>query len=217
MRSLRTIERLGWGFGVLLLVVYGGVRLHAELGRRAGLARFELARQEAVAPLAFEWPDSSADQSLWSSERVEAYEASLKLETGLPLGVLRVPSIALEVPLLDGTDDITLNRAVGRIAGTARIGEDGNIGIAGHRDGFFRGLKDVARGDRIELVTLDGMNSYVVETIWIVEPDAVEVLAPTEDEAITLVTCYPFYYVGSAPQRYIVRAVKVDPRVRAEI
>ena len=110
--------------------------------------------------------------------------------------------------MLDGTDNLTLNRAVGRIAGTARPGEPGNLGIAGHRDGFFRGLKDLAPGGELELETLDGAQLvYTVRDIWIVQPEDVHVLDPTPEPSLTLVTCFPFYHVGSAPERYIVRAV----------
>jgi sortase A len=121
--------------------------------------------------------------------------------------MLRLASIHLEVPVLDGTDDFTLNRAVGRIDGTALPGQPGNVGIAGHRDGFFRGLKDVRPGDPIELETLSGSQSFLVADIRIVSPEDVSVLDPTPGPALTLVTCYPFYFVGDAPQRYIVRAL----------
>jgi sortase A len=94
--------------------------------------------------------------------------------------------------------------------GTARLGEAGNVGIAGHRDGFFRGLKDVSTGDVIEVETLGGIETYEVTQITIVDPSAIDVLDPTPQPAITLVTCYPFYFVGSAPERYIVRATRVD-------
>ena len=110
------------------------------------------------------------------------------------------------MPVYDGTDDLTLNRGVGRIIGTARLGEAGNTGIAGHRDGFFRGLKDIAPGDRIDLVLTSQTSHYVVENIQITSPDDVSVLQPTPKASLTLVTCYPFYFVGSAPQRYIVSA-----------
>jgi sortase A len=116
----------------------------------------------------------------------------------------------LEVPVLAGTDDRTLDRAVGYIEDTAKPGTEGNTGIAGHRDGFFRGLKDIATGDTIELDTLDAKAQYRVERTWIVNPDDVSVLDPTPTGALTLVTCYPFYFVGSAPQRFIVRAVLVN-------
>jgi sortase A len=95
---------------------------------------------------------------------------------------------------------------VGRIAGTARPGEEGNIGIAGHRDSFFRGLKDVTAGDAIELKTRSGMDTYLVEKIQVVAPSDVSVLREQETRSLTLVTCYPFYFVGSAPQRFVVTA-----------
>jgi sortase A len=123
-----------------------------------------------------------------------------------PLAVLRVPKIRLEVAVLPGTDDFTLNRAVGHIEDTAMPGTDGNSGIAGHRDGFFRGLKDVGLGDAIELETLHGKEVYHVERVWVVYPQEVSVLDATPTRSLTLVTCYPFYHVGPAPQRYIVRA-----------
>ncbi len=216
MRKLRFFERLAWTLGFLLLAIYATVRVHGEWMKRGELSRFAEARAGAVmaavdgrlARLPARLP---ADQGLWSDERITAYEASLEHGPGPPLAVLRIPSIGLAVPVLDGTDDWTLNRAVGRIPGTARIGEPGNIGIAGHRDGFFRGLKDVGRGTEIVLDTLDGTERSVGAETSIVDPDAVGVLAPTAMQSITLVTCYPFYFVGSAPQRYIVRAVRSVP------
>ena len=117
--------------------------------------------------------------------------------------------MGLEVPVLEGTDDLTLNRAVGHIADTAAPGAPGNSGIAGHRDGFFRALKDLTAGDSLELETLQSKETYRVERTWIVDPEDVTVLDPTPTPAVTLVTCYPFYFVGSAPQRYIVRAERV--------
>jgi len=99
-----------------------------------------------------------------------------------------------------------LNRGVGRIQGTAHVGESGNLGIAGHRDGFFRGLKDIGPGDIVELETSYRRKQYLVEKIQIVSPEDVQVLQSTPEPTLTLVTCFPFYYVGSAPQRYIVTA-----------
>ena len=111
---------------------------------------------------------------------------------------------------------MTLNRGVGRIAGTANPGESGNIGIAGHRDGFFRGLKDVGPGDKIEMVTQSRVETYVVDHVVIVDPSDVSVLEPRPQPSLTLVTCYPFYYLGSAPKRYIVQATVTasEPRPR---
>jgi sortase A len=147
---------------------------------------------------------------LWDPERISAWRHASREPAPPPLAVLRIPKIRLEVPVLRGTDEFTLNRAVGHIDDTALPGTDGNSGIAGHRDGFFRGLKDVAPGDAIELETLRGKEVYRVEWTWVVYPEDVSVLDPTPTRSLTLVTCYPFYHVGPAPQRYIVRAVRAD-------
>jgi sortase A len=110
------------------------------------------------------------------------------------------------VPVFIGTGDLVLNRGVGQIEGTAPPGEVGNIGIAGHRDGFFRPLKDIAIGDELVLETTSESITFLVEELHIVDPADVWVLEPTDSPAVTLVTCYPFYFIGSAPQRFIVRA-----------
>jgi sortase A len=155
------------------------------------------------------WPETDGpDMSLWSPGRVDDYQASLTADFDLPEGVLHIPKISLSVPVLQGIDDLTLNRAVGRIPGTARVGATvGNLGIAGHRDSFFRGLKDIGPGDSIRLETLWNTLTYRVEDITITTPADTTVLERTDEATLTLVTCYPFYFVGHAPQRYIVRAV----------
>lgn len=146
------------------------------------------------------------DYSLWSQNRIKAYEATLAEPLDEPLALLKVDKIHLEVPIYEGTGDSVLNRGVGRIDGTARIGESGNVGIAGHRDGFFRGLKDVKGGDSIELETPTGTMKYVIDSVKVVGRDDVSVLENESGHALTLVTCFPFYFVGSAPKRYIVHA-----------
>jgi sortase A len=150
------------------------------------------------------------DLSLWAPERISAWRRTSNEPAPPPLAVLRIRKIRLEVAVLPGTDEFTLNRAVGHIDDTALPGADGNSGIAGHRDGFFRGLKDIGPEDVIELETLRGKEVYRVERIWIVDPEDVSVLDPTPTRSLTLVTCYPFYHIGPAPQRYIVRAVRDD-------
>ena len=110
---------------------------------------------------------------------MRGYEESLKQKSSDPLAILRIPKIGLEVAVLEGTDDLTLNRAIGHIEDTPKPGENGNVGIAGHRDGFFRGLKDVVVGDAMELETTAGRETYRVEDIWIVNPEDVRVLDPT--------------------------------------
>ncbi len=156
---------------------------------------------------------SRVNFSLWDPKRVQEYLSSANLIASRPLAVLRIPKIDLEVPVYNDTDDLTLNRGVGRIIGTAQMGGQGNLGIAGHRDGFFRGLKDLVLGDEIYLDRTGQTDIYAVADIEIVSPTDVSVLKATQQPSMTLVTCYPFYYVGSAPQRYIVHAnVKAEDR-----
>ena len=147
------------------------------------------------------------DMALWSSFRVKAYRAALQQTTPPTLAILRIPSIKLEVPVYDGTTDAVLDLAAGRIEGTALPGTTGNVGIAAHRDGFFRVLKDLKQGDALLLDTPVAAEQYRVEWIRITTPDDVSVIDPTPSPAVTLVGCYPFYHVGSAPKRFIVRAV----------
>ena len=147
------------------------------------------------------------DMKLWSPGRVKAYRTALQQQSPPTLAILRIPRIKLEVPVYDGTTDAVLDLAAGRIEGTALPGTTGNVGIAAHRDGFFRVLKDLKEGDALELDTPVAAEKYRVEWIRITTPDDVSVIDPTPGRAVTLVGCYPFYHVGSAPQRFIVRAV----------
>ena len=209
MRWLAKVERLLLVFGLLMLGVYLGARAHKAVLSRAAVASFKT-EQPAERPATVKLVAAKPDFSLWSEKRVREYQDSLLAHFAPAIGILRIPKISVEVPVLEGTDDLSLNRGVGRIAGTATLGESGNIGIAGHRDGFFRGLKDVGPGDRIELVTSNETDTYVIDQISIVEPDDVSVLRPRPHPSLTLVTCYPFYFVGSAPKRYIVQASITD-------
>jgi sortase A len=202
---LLTVEILGWVAGIASLVYVGAQYADSRRGSREALDRFAELK-------ATEKPEESPDLTLWSPQRIAAWQSTLTLPRDVPLAVLRIARIHLVVPVLEGTSDVTLNRGVGHIEETAMPGTGGNSGIAGHRDGFFRGLKDVGLGDAIELETLHGKQIYRIERAWIVNPEDVSVLDPTPEESITLVTCYPFYFVGSAPQRYIVRAVRAELR-----
>jgi sortase A len=127
-------------------------------------------------------------------------------EEGEPLGRLEAPRLGLSVMVSQGVSGRTLRRSAGHIPGTALPGELGNVGIAGHRDTFFRPLKEIRKNDTLTLTTLQGTYQYVVDSTEIVSPDNVKVLDPTDRPVLTLVTCYPFYYVGSAPKRFIVQA-----------
>jgi sortase A len=106
----------------------------------------------------------------------------------------------------EGVDSNTLREAVGHVPNTAFPGDPGNVGIAAHRDTFFRNVRNIRKGDRVTMVTRKGTFEYTVDSLKIVAPSDVKVLDPTPEPAITLVTCYPFNYIGSAPKRFIIRA-----------
>jgi len=127
------------------------------------------------------------------------------------IGRIEIPRLLLSAVVVEGIDKTTLRRAIGHIRGTALPGQTGNVGVAGHRDTFFRGLKDLRTKDEIRFSTLSGNFKYVVESLIIVEPDNVGVLAPSSENVLTLVTCYPFSYIGTAPRRFVARARQVSP------
>ncbi len=126
------------------------------------------------------------------------------------IGRMEVQRLGVSVVVMEGTSNKTLRRAVGHIAGTGLPGQPGNVGIAGHRDTFFRPLRNIQADDIITLTTRGGSYRYRVVSTKIVDPDNVAVLNSDGGEVLTLVTCYPFYYVGSAPERFIVRAQRVS-------
>jgi sortase A len=201
---MRWIERTAWVVGFTLLGMYGGMRLWAQESSSKAVQEF---RAMSVAP---------ADQSLWSHQRVVAYREAQRAGDA-PEAVLRMPELALEVPVYGDTSDFNLDRGAGRIPGTATLEQSGNLGIAAHRDGFFRKLKDVTIGMDLYLEHGGHTQRYHITEITIVTPEDGSVLAPTTRPSITLVTCYPFYFVGSAPQRYIVRAELDETQTRNEV
>jgi sortase A len=203
-KALRIIERGLLLFGLLLVGMFAFAHIHRFIMVRAEMAKFqagqlESTREGAAGKEATDGVIHNADlheaqnpdYSLWSNRRTKLYQASLRKPVE-SLVVLRIPALHLEVPVLEGTDEVTLNRGVGRIAGTSLPGQGGNMGIAGHRDGFFRRLKDIRTGDAIELVTVSGRDVFVVDQIRITSPADVSVLRPTAKRSLTLVTCYPF-------------------------
>lgn len=125
---------------------------------------------------------------------------------GSPLGRIEIDAIGLEVMILEGTDAGILWRAVGHVPGTSLPGQKGNVAIAGHRDTFFRPLRKIRKNDEITLKTLDGSYLYRVDLTRVVDPEDTYVLDDSNEAILTLVTCYPFNFVGSAPERFIVRA-----------
>lgn len=192
-RSILQILQYGClGIGVLLVSVAAFGRLEGEIGRQGAVSSFASA---GYAP----------DQSLWSEERVRDFKASLAFEAGEPLAVLRIQALGLEVPVYGTASELHLNRGAALITGMGQPDTGGNVGIAGHRDGYFRVLKDISPGQRIELQTRNRLHAYRVVSVEIVEPSDLRLLADTMDPTVTLVTCYPFYFLGNAPQRFIVR------------
>lgn len=206
-RLLKVLERTCIVTGLALITLGVAVRVDGVVERRAAVAEFERIRNLVATPI---------DQLEWSDERRAEYQEALAKDAGETLAVLRIPSRDIEVPVFDSTDETALNRGSGHVTGTALPGEPGNIAIAAHRDGFFRGLKDVEIGDQLELVTLRGQQTYRVSELQIVDALDVSVLDATKDSAITLITCYPFYYIGSAPDRFIVRAALINKENKDE-
>jgi sortase A len=125
------------------------------------------------------------------------------------IGRLEIPRLGLSVVLIEGDDPRTLRRAVGHIPGTPLPGQPGNVALTGHRDTFFRPLRNIRANDIIVVTTLRGEYRYRVVSTRVVSPDNVAVLNPSEEEILTLVTCYPFYFVGAAPDRFVVRAERL--------
>jgi sortase A len=145
-----------------------------------------------------------AKESLMSDESIDI--AGVRRA---PLGRIEISTIGLEAMILEGTDARTLRRAVGHIPGKPLPGQQGNVAITGHRDSFFRPLRNIHKDDEIRFTTLSGSYRYGVDSIKVVELDNMEVPDSSDDVILTLVTCYPFYYVGPAPKRFVVRAHRI--------
>ncbi len=208
-RNIRVwIERALLIAGIAFLAGYGAARLDRFIQSHHALVQFArvVPQTEEIANADTGYTAIEDTNSRGNETRNRPLGNDDLKSNGSPLAVLRIPQIHLVVPVLDGADSLTLNHAVGRIAGTARPGEAGNIGIAGHRDSFFRGLEKTKVGEPIELQTLKGTDTYVIDRIKIVTPESVDVLQAGPKPSLTLVTCYPFHFVGSSPQRFIVQA-----------
>ena len=128
------------------------------------------------------------------------------------VGRLEIPRLGVSAMITEGITARALGRGIGHVPDTAFPGERGNVGLAAHRDTYFRGLKDVAEGDRVRLVTPGGIFSYEVEWARVVHPNRTDLLEDTTGPALTLVTCYPFHWVGTAPKRFVVRCRPIGER-----
>lgn len=201
--SRRLIERLLLLIGLACLGTVAYAYLDARLTARAESRRLD----EAIAARHRGHQKGAAAET----DSFASFEtAPPKLEEGALVGRIEIPRVGVSSIVLEGVGAQTLRRGVGHIPGTDFPFQKGNVGLAGHRDSFFRALKDIGKNDTITLTTPEGTFNYQVEWTRIVLPKDTAVLADDEGKpALTLVTCYPFYYVGSAPKRFIVRAVRV--------
>lgn len=182
MGSLNFLERLLIAIGCVCLTIFGMRTVEAALFQR------------------------TADQTLERALVAPAPEVGRGVAAGELIGRLEIPRLNVSVIVIEGDDDATLDRAAGHMRGTALPWELGNAVIAGHRDTFFKPLKNLREGDEIRMTTVRGTYDYLVVSTEIVEPEDVSVLAPSPIRSLTLVTCYPFVYIGRAPQRFIIHA-----------
>jgi sortase A len=213
-----SFELICWSFSSVLLGLYASGTLYFFRSQDRAVATFRsLQTQSVLSPASTvavrELVEAGVGKSLqvrapdttvWSASRLDAYETAQS--AGVPHAVLRIRALDLEVPVYLGATEWNMNRGAAWVEGTAPIGSSGNTGLAAHRDGFFRPLGRIRVGDDISIETLGSQFHYRVTQIKIVAPEAVEELASTAGSTLTLVTCYPFYFVGPAPQRFIVRA-----------
>src|SRR5262245_57768981 len=199
-RAVRWIERLFIAFGVLCLGGYLYAAAETRLYQTS--------------------EDRELDQSLKSaapaatvSQAVDAPVPPRTIPAGTTIGRIEIPRLGVSAVIRAGSDARTLRLAVGYIPGTTLPGDQGNMGLAGHRDTFFRNLQDINPDYEIRIVTTDRVFHYYVQRTNIVMPSDVWVLDPTNYAALTLVTCYPFTYIGSAPKRFVVRAALDTPNL----
>jgi sortase A len=204
VKLTRQLDKVFLFVGGILLAIFVLRVFRAFVLPRMATAKFESAQRAKTNDLL--QLTSQVDVSLWSQERIGAWRRTLLSQVEAPIAIVRMPRLGIEVPVFEGTEETALNRGAGWISGTTRPGDEGSVGIAGHRDGFFRALKDVQIGDQIDLVTAKSNQRFAVDEIEIVSPEDTRVLGPRTLTSVTLVTCYPFYFVGSAPRRFIVHA-----------
>jgi len=223
LASRRMHSILVWGSrfflaaGFLALVAFGTVYVQAQLYQRYLQGHFltdsdGLGTPGGLEPIAIRFfsQNSGAPDEPFVTSAVHPEGATLPVAEPPAhlntIGKISIPSVGLAAMVLEGDDASTLRLGVGHIPGTAFPGPSGNVGLAGHRDTFFRPLRKINVGDKIRFSTTRGIFIYRVSSLRVVLPDAVEVLNSTERPTLTLVTCYPFYYIGAAPKRFIVRA-----------
>lgn len=185
-RVLRGVRRLFLWLGFAAIAGAGGTAVYADISQRYQSWKFD---HEVAAPAAMAIGEAAGD-----------------LKEGDRIGRLEIPRIGISVMVLQGTEEATLIAGAGHVPGTPSPGGDGNVVIAAHRDTFFRKLEAIEPGDGIRITTIRGTYDYVVDSMETVDPDDTSVMESRDRSELTLITCYPFYFVGSAPKRFIVHA-----------
>jgi sortase A len=200
---LRSAERLLVVAGIAILAWCAVVVADASLAQRAARRSLEAMARVTPAP----------PRALPTSAVVQQPRAI----RGGPIAALSIPRIDLSVIVLHGSDDTTLRRGPGHLEGTPMPGDAGNVVFAGHRDSFFRPLRNVQAGDDIFVDTPAGRFHYRVTSLSVVDPHDLSVVGPTGNATLTLITCYPFWVLGNAPDRFVVRAARVVDRAAAPL
>ena len=183
---LRWIQRLLFGVGFVILGYCSAYYLNSRLQQKYGNRELDrlLSNREAPAPKGL----------------------TPAIPEGGLVGKVEIPKLHLSAVVFQGTDNDVLDRGVGHLNGSALPGQPGNVVLAAHRDTFFRSLRNVHTGDTVDVTTPYGARTYTVDSTTVVDPTQTSVMAPTPTPSLTLITCYPFYFVGHAPKRFIVRA-----------
>ncbi len=203
----KSLRRFLYAISMVCLGFYLWYTLGGRLEQRALQARFQGALETLPSG---EAPSGCSNGRTAQRRELRADPANAdELSKSGMCARLGIPRLGIDVVVLDGVEESTLRRAAGHIPGTAAPGAPGNMGIAAHRDTFFQPLRDVRKGDLIQLTTLRGRESYRVVWMAVVNPSFVQALRSTRKQSLTLVTCFPFDYVGHAPERFIVRAERV--------
>ncbi len=219
--ALRWVERGLWAISAACILWVAGSWADARAYQARAARELERQAIPAVAEtVAGPTADASATQAPPGELPIEDHRAAaddpaapaadVASRPGRPLAQIRVPSVGLEAVVAEGTGGRTLQRAVGHLEGSSMPGESGHVVLAGHRDTFFRPLEHIEPGDEVVLESPAGSHRYTVEWMRIVEPTSTGVLRDPGYPALTLVTCYPFRFVGSAPLRYVVRARRLS-------
>lgn len=219
-RGLRAARPLQWLEYVLLLAGIVGVGIYVWSVAESSVYQHyeEYALESAMRGQSATWLGYIKYLVGTGAQSSDGDEAYKDLERAAPrpvvppdglIGRIEIPRIGVSAIIREGVDGTTLRRAAGHVPGTALPGQDGNVAVAAHRDTFFRGVRNIQLNDEIRVTTTDGTYDYLVRDTQIVRPEDVHVLDPRQPRELTLITCYPFNYVGHAPKRYIVRAVPV--------